>query len=136
MAQGSTGALPAPCTVVDVADLSLFVAFTEWAQAGSDVGGRSTCRFDGRGVVVTTVAVEAGPGPAPEALCAPQGSSPLPTGETALCRYAGPGEDAVTVVVAHAGVAFGVRVEGRDAGRHAATLGAHAMRHLAAGNQG
>lgn len=123
--------LPAPCTVIDAADLSLYVALDDWRSAGSTDHARSACRFEGRGFTVTTVAVLLpGPGELPDGLCAPPGSQPLPVTEEAACRYTGPGEDSATAVITAGRVAFGVRVDGPDALNRADTLAAHASTHF------
>jgi len=124
-------AMPAPCSLVSVEDLSLYVALASWDETSGDQDGRSVCQFTTNGFLVTTVTM---PLPdrsqAPAGLCGPPGSTGLPPASDLLCGYTGPGADSATMVAAGSGLAIGVRVVGPDAQHHALLLAQHALPHL------
>ena len=124
-------AMPAPCSLVSVEDLSLYVALAAWDETSGDQDGRSVCQFTTNGFQVTTVTM---PLPdrskAPAGLCGPPGSTGLPPASDLLCGYTGPGADSATMVAAGSGLAIGVRVVGPDAQHHAVLLAQHALTHL------
>ncbi len=124
-------AMPAPCSLVSVEDLSLYVALASWDETSGDQDGRSVCQFTTNGFVVTTVTMPlADRSEAPPGLCGPPGSTGLPPASDLLCGYTGPGADSATMVAAGSGLAIGVRVVGPDAQHHAALLAQHALTHL------
>jgi hypothetical protein len=126
------GARPAPCSLVDAGDVSLYVALADWATSSTDQDGRSVCRFSTDGFTVTTVTMAlAAPASPPAGLCRPPGATAdaRPDGDL-LCGYSGPGEGSATAVVAGSGLAVGVRVVGPDAQRYATVLARHARSHL------
>ena len=123
--------LPAPCSLVDASDVSLFVALSSWEETSGEQDGRAVCRFATDGFTITTVTMWlAVPARPPAGLCAPRGSTPTLPAADLLCGYTGPGADTVTAVAAGSGLAVGVRVVGPDAGRHATLLAQHALTHL------
>jgi hypothetical protein len=124
--------LPGPCTLVDAADVGLYVALAEWRMSTVERGGRSVCRFDTNGFSVTTVTMRLpDPTSVPAGLCSPAGSQADPSPDAGLlCAYDGPVADSSTAVVASAGVAVGVRVTGPDAAEKATMLAVHALGHL------
>jgi hypothetical protein len=147
LAQGSSGpeesgrsaavaapveSLPAPCSVVDGSDASLFVALADWRLSGGEQAGRSVCRLEAPGYVVTTVTMRLlRTGAPPQGLCAPDGTNPAPEPPSgALCAYLGPESESATTVVAAGGLAVGVRVTGPEAAGTSRRLAEHALGHL------
>jgi hypothetical protein len=124
-------ALPAPCSLVSVEDLGLYVALASWDQSSGDQDGRSVCRFTTDGFTVTTVTMRlADPQEPPAGLCLPPGATATRPATDLLCGYSGPTADAATAVGARSGLAIGVRVTGPGAAEHATTLAQHALSHL------
>ena len=124
-------AMPAPCSLVSEADVSLYVALASWDVTSGDQDGRSICRFTTGGFTVTTVTMRLTDQQDPPAgLCLPPGAAETPPADELLCGYTGPTADAATAVAARSGLAVGVRVVGPDAAGHATLLAQHALTHL------
>ncbi len=127
----ASATLPAPCSLVDASDVSLYVALSSWEVTSTEQDGRSVCRFTTDGFTVTTVTMRlADPADPPAGLCLPPGSTATRPAKDLLCGYTGPGADTSTSVAAGSEIAVGVRVAGPGAAGHAAVLAQHALTHL------
>jgi hypothetical protein len=123
--------MPAPCSLVDASDVSLYVALASWDVGSTEQGGRSVCQFATNGFTVTTVTMRlADPAHVPDGLCLPPGATATEPADDLLCGYTGPTAGSATAVAARSGLAVGVRVAGEDAARHATLLAQHALTHL------